>query len=293
MLGLLRSVVLVTLIGSFATSVPGEEVLVTEIVPIGHRPPTELLSILAPLVTDSGSLSATNDHLIVTTTRDNLGQIKDILAAIDHPLRNLLVSIRYGPSGAAEHSEGSASVRMGSSKLLLSTADADAYGSNEQAPRIGTRADDPHVAVQLWRTQAAAASRREQHLRVIDGAPACIAHGKLVPLGRQNVLFIRGTLLGVEATTASVNLSTGFCVVPHLRSGQVLLDIAPQIAHASLGESGSTETKTMHTTISVPLGRWVEIGGIGQRDRQRQSGRVYLSTGASEAVFVKVDEISP
>lgn len=91
MLSFLRPVVLVTLLGSVTISAFAADLLVTEIMPIDYRIPQQLLPLLAPLVPAPGNLSATNDHLIVTTTRDNLRQIKDILAALDRPPRSLLV----------------------------------------------------------------------------------------------------------------------------------------------------------------------------------------------------------
>lgn len=292
MLSFLRPVVLVTLLGSVTISAFAADLLVTEIMPIDYRIPQQLLPLLAPLVPAPGNLSATNDHLIVTTTRDNLRQIKDILAALDRPPRSLLVSIRYGESDAAERTTGKASVKIGRSELELSTADPDTYEPHGEASRTQTETHGPSVAVQVWRTHSASDSRRDQQLRVIDGAPACISRGKLAPSGTQNVLFIHGALLGVEATTQYVSLSTGFCVVPHVRGHQVLLDIAPQSAHADLSDSGTVETKTIRTTVSVPLGRWVRIGAIGQQNREGQRG-LYLSTRATESVFIKVDEVSP
>jgi hypothetical protein len=294
MVRLLCPMMLVILFVSVALCAFSGELLVTEIMPINYRIPQQLLPTLAPLVPAPGKLSATNDHLIVTTTRENVHQIKAILAALDRPPRSLLVSIRYGQSDATERTTGKASGEIGQSDLEeLSTDDPDTYEPHGEASTAQTQAHSPSIAVQVWRTQSASDSRRNQQLRVIDGVPACISRGKLAPSGTQNVLFIHRTfLLDVEATTQYVNLGTGFCVVPHVHGDHVLLDIAPHSAHADLGDSGTIETKTIRTSVSVPLGRWVRIGAIGHQDRERQSGR-YLSTRATESVFVKVDDASP
>jgi hypothetical protein len=111
-------------------------------------------------------------------------------------------------------------------------------------------------------------------------------------VGGARVLFIHNALLGIEAATRYIDLSTGFCVVPRVRGGQVLLEIAPQSAQMGLNDYGTVETETIRTTVSVPLGHWVEIGAIGQQHHDRHSG-LYLSTQTTEAVFVKVDEVSP
>ncbi len=290
-LSLLRLVVFMTVLGSATTSILAANGLVTEILPIGYRPPQQLLSILKPLVPAPGNVAATHDHLVVTTTRDNLRQIKDILATLDRPPKSLLVSIHYEESNTAERTTGKISAKIGGSELELSSGDPGAYVRHGDTSRMQTQTHDQGVAAQIWRTESASDSRREQQLRVIDGAPACISRGRLAPFGTQKTLFIHGALLGVEATTQYVDLSTGFCVVPRVRGAQVLLDIAPQSAYEGLGNNGIIETKNIHTTVSVPLGRWVEIGSIGQK--HEGTGGLHLSTRTTEAIFIKVDEVSP
>lgn len=292
MRSLLRRVLFVTVLGSGLSSALAADGLVTEIMPIGYRTPQQLLAILEPLVPAPGSLSATDDHLIVTTTRDNLRQIRDLLAMLDRPPRNLLVSIHYGKRATAQPTAGKASAKMRAREWEPSIGDAGANLHRGDTSRMQSTIHDGGVAVQIWRTESASDSRQDQQLRVIDGAPACITRGKLAPVGGQKALFIHGALVGVTAATHYVNLSSGFCVVPRVRGDHVLLDMAPQSAYADFSDSGTFETNTIRTTVSVPLGRWVEIGGIGEQHRGATRDR-QLSTRATEAVFIKVDEVSP
>ena len=292
MLSFLRPVMLVTLLLSVTPSAVAGDRLVTEILPIHYRTPQELLPLLAPLVESSGSLAATGDRLIVTTTQDNLRQIKDILGAIDRPPKDLLVSVHYGESHTMDGHAAEAAVQIGEREQRLSTGSRSTQEPIGEATTVQSKPYEPRVAVQLWRTRTASDGRRDQHVRVIEGSPACISRGQLAPFGRQDVLFIHGAPMGIEAGTQYVNLSTGFCVVPHLRGDRVLLDIAPQSAHASLGDTGTVETKAIRTTVSLPLGQWVEIGGINRRHGAGERGR-HWSTRTTEVVFVKVDEVSP
>ncbi|MFZ0256927.1 MAG: hypothetical protein WAN46_15080, partial [Gammaproteobacteria bacterium] len=55
-LSLLRLVVFMTVLGSATTSILAANGLVTEILPIGYRPPQQLLSILKPLVPAPGNV---------------------------------------------------------------------------------------------------------------------------------------------------------------------------------------------------------------------------------------------
>lgn len=288
----LARLLLLFIIGSVVISAPAGNGLVTEIMPIGYRTPQQLIAILAPLVPAPGSLSATNDQLIVTTTPDNLRQIKSILATLDRPPKNLLISVRYGARAAEEHTGGRASVKIVGGERQWSSGDTGTYGPHRSGSSIQTGTGDANVAVEIWHTQSASESRRDQQLRVVDGGSGCISQGQLVPSSSQNVLLIDGALLGLETATQYLNLTTGFCIFARLRGEQALLDFAPQSAQPKLGYGGIVETQAIRSTISVPLGRWVEIGRVGQRDRE--GGRILqLSTRSSEAVLVKVEIVSP
>nr|MBS0019805.1 hypothetical protein [Gammaproteobacteria bacterium] len=205
MRSLLRRVLFVTVLGSGVSSALAADGLVTEIMPIGYRAPQQLLAILEPLVPAPGSLSATNDHLIVTTTRDNLRQIKDLLATLDRPPRNLLVSIHYGKRATAQPTAGKASAKMRAREWEPSIGDAGANVHRGATSRMQGNTHDEGVAVQIWRTESASDSRQDQQLRVIDGAPACITRGKLAPVGVQKALFINGALVEVAAATHFVD----------------------------------------------------------------------------------------
>jgi len=66
----------------------------TEVITIKHRPASDVVAALKPLVEPGGSVSAAQNQLIVRTTAANMAQVKKVVAALDHEARRLLVTVR-------------------------------------------------------------------------------------------------------------------------------------------------------------------------------------------------------
>jgi hypothetical protein len=66
----------------------------TEVITIKHRPASDVVAAVKPLVEPAGSVSASQNQLIVRTTAANMAQVKKVVAALDHEARRLLVTVR-------------------------------------------------------------------------------------------------------------------------------------------------------------------------------------------------------
>jgi hypothetical protein len=65
-----------------------------EVFTLKHRPASDVVGVIRPLVEPAGSVSAIQDKLVVRTTVANLVQVKKVVAALDVEPRRLLVSVR-------------------------------------------------------------------------------------------------------------------------------------------------------------------------------------------------------
>jgi hypothetical protein len=79
-----------------AGSAPAQQ---TEVITLKHRPASDVVGAIRPLVEPAGSVSAMQDKLVVRTTAANLVQVKKVVAALDHEPRQLLVSVRQDSGG--------------------------------------------------------------------------------------------------------------------------------------------------------------------------------------------------
>lgn len=66
----------------------------TEVITLKHRPASEVVAAVKPLVEPAGSVTAMQNQLVVRSTAANLAQVKKVVAALDHETRRLLVSVR-------------------------------------------------------------------------------------------------------------------------------------------------------------------------------------------------------
>ena len=71
-----------------------------EIIPLRHQTPDRVLPALQPLVEPGGSLSAGNNQLFLRASRRNREDIKRALAALDAPVRKLVIRVSQTPEAA-------------------------------------------------------------------------------------------------------------------------------------------------------------------------------------------------
>ena len=226
-----------------------------EIIPLRHRTVQQVLPALRPLLEPGGVLTGRSNQLIVRTSARNLEQIRAALEAIDTPLRQLRILVRFGDGSESHQREISARgvLQPGGSRAELRARDSD----------------------------ASADARVDQSIRVLEGGRAYIALGQTRPLG------------GVAPTVQ--DLATGFVVVPRIAGSRVILEIDPQRESPARSPGGASVQRIATTVSArlgewIERGgtssiRSAEAGGI------LSSGVRRAASGSR--VWVKVEEIGP
>lgn len=128
-----------------------------EVIPLRHRTLEQVLPVLRPLLEPGGVLTGRANQLIVRTSAQNLAQIREALAAIDTPLRRLLISVRF--TGASD------------------------FRDREIAARGTLRRGDSRIELRARGAEAVADERVDQRVQVLEGGRAFIALGRTRPLG--------------------------------------------------------------------------------------------------------------
>lgn len=287
------AILLITVLGgrcAFST-----ELLVTEVLPIGYRTLDEILSIVRPLVPAPGVVSGIDNRLVIKTTPENLQSVKALLADLDRAPRNLLISVRYADRDEARDDAAEASITLRSGAVRLATDQAPAHSTAAEQDSAQSGRLPQQSGLRVWQTQSRSDARQLQQVRVVEGYPAYIASGALVPFGEQTMLLFSGKVLGLQGTRRYFDASTGFYVVPRRRGDRVLLEFAPSSTRLSPKGGAIVDTQAMQTTVSVPLGEWVEIGGIAVQREQGLSGILQATRFAERAanrLFIRVDELT-
>ena len=241
-----------------------------EIISLRHRSADQLLPQLAPFVERGGALSGINDRLFLRASQRNQAEIRDLVAALDTPLRRLMISVRQDGTDSGTDSGAGVSGRV-------------VIGGG--APAISGRG---HL------TQSDSRSRRDvsQQVQTIDGGRAAIMVGQtfFLPL-RRVVLTPAGVI--VSESLVQHDLGTGFVAVPRLAGDRVTLEISPH-DDAPGPLPGSVNIQRLVTTVSGPLGEWLELGGsVGEQSGSSAGVASYGRQSASRQrrLLLKVDEL--
>lgn len=224
----------------FAALLPGpinaetDDKVPIELIELQHRSADELMPHIRPLLSPRDALTGTGYRLIVRTSPGRLRQIRELVAELDRPPRELRLWVRTDEAGQGRQRTLDPAGETGESRVVR---------------RHTTRAGE-----------------NAQWVRVLDGQQAHIREGQIIPLAGSAVVHPDGTLAGGVDYR---HLDRGFMVTPVLMpDGRVRLHIVQIAERESPAGGGRLETQTLQTVVTVEPGEWVELGGTVGRARQ-------------------------
>lgn len=212
-----------------------------------HHFAKDLYSVITPLVGQDGTVTGTNNQLIVRATPAQLAEIEAVIVAFDVPRvnRKITVASNRNQNTTYNNTELSGNVNIGN-------------------VTIGNRQREQGARIDVTRQQNQSKQNSQQFIQVVDGQRAFIQVGQLVPF-TQDWLLMTKRYAQLTRTIDWVEVSTGFAVRPRTIGNQVEIEITPRIAMLNSQESIDFETLT--TIVRVSLGEWVNIGQtMQQRD---------------------------
>ncbi len=261
-----------------------------EIIPLRHRTVDQVLPVLQTLLEPGGTLSGMSDQLILRASRNNRAQIKQALAAIDTPLRMLMINVAQNRDETMLRNGAQAYGRIesGSTRIVQPPAGVVSGGA-----RIEIRRGDSVAGAQVGESQGSGSVRSAQSVRVVEGGRAFINIGQSIPLPIRQV--VRGPN-GATVTDTVVyrDSGQGFYAEPRLSGDRVTLEISPQNDMRGNQGYGSVNTQRLSTTVSGRLGEWIELGGTRQQVSNQERGN--LSTGSMQgsdnrSIWLLVEEV--
>lgn len=233
------------------------------IISLQHRLAEEVLPSVQQLVGPGGVASAVGNKLLVRTTPERLAQVEQVVAMLDverKPLR-ITVSRNRQQQDVSRNLGVTGTVRRGDVAVRV----PDRYGRASSG-----------VGVEMGQRDLTVGERASEFIRVLDGGRGVISVGQSIPYTERWVMLTRRYISSQE-TVRFHDVTTGFSVHPQLIGDEVELEIAPRMAALS---GGVIEFQELATTVRIPLGEWLDLGGTMQaRD---EVSREILSGGTSE-----------
>jgi hypothetical protein len=220
-----------------------------EVISLRYRNASEVLPLAKSMLSPEGKISADDrtNSLIIVDSEETVARVKQALAAIDTPVRQATVRVRFQESAAREERSVSGGGRVSGDNWSVS------------AGRGRRRGDGLDVQVQDRSINRSGGS--EYFINVLSGSWAYIRIGQDVPYSAYWVDLCRRH----GRTVVYRRIETGFDVKPVVRETLAEVEIVPRISEmGSSGSSGVERFAEAVTRFHVPLGQWVTIGGSDQ-----------------------------
>ncbi|MBB3168297.1 hypothetical protein [Simiduia aestuariiviva] len=215
--------------------------------PVKHRTPESIMSSIAPLLVEQGTLSAAGNKIIIKTTRENFQELALLIEELDTPAAQLLVSVRQASIGQQSQSGFNSYGTITREKILL---------NGQPAPKTSHQ-------VSVKRSTGWGEKSSNYQLRAQEGEPVYLQTGQQIPI-QSRYGVVGGT------TTEYHPVTSGISFVARLVGNTVILDITQQ-QQEPVGNN-RIETQSLHTQVSGRLGEWIALGGTQGRFSSTEQG---------------------
>lgn len=224
------------LLGLGLLVLPGSRTLAREhqaevaVLPLQHRPAAEVLPQLQAMFRDSAALRADGFRLLVRADAQTLAQIREVLAEIDTPSRDLILSVRRSSERPREDTGAGIGIESG-----------------------------PRGTARQWTT--ARHDDQTQQVRLREGTEAVIVVGETETHGFR--VFAGRAGFGMEPLFRDT--ARGFRVHPQRQpDGRVRVDIAQLHEQPLATAMGRVERQAVDSSITIEPGTWHDLAGIGR-----------------------------
>ncbi len=199
------------------------------ILQLQHRPASEVMPSIEPLIRPGEVLTGAGFQLFLRSGPDTLAEVREVLRAVDRAAQNLVVSVRRGAAGAT----------LGRGIGIEDPGDGPGV---RWSHRRGTARDEG-----------------VQTVRILEGEQAFIRVGESIPhpalvvraLPRADVLAF-----GIDYQ----DLERGFVVRPWVEPNErIRLEIQYVDEREGRSGGGRIERQRVDTVLSGPVGEWISI----------------------------------
>jgi type II secretory pathway component GspD/PulD (secretin) len=222
------------------------------VIKVNYRSAADILPLVQALLSPAGkaSVDTRTNSLIVVDTNESLAKIQTFVASMDKPAEQVKVRFRFQETGVSTNRDISASGRVSGDRWSVTTGRDTREG-------VHVRAQDSRVNRQ---------GNTESFISVMSGSSAYLWVGKDVPYTERWV-YLTHRYAHVVETVNFQRVETGFEVRPIVIGNTVQIEIVPRISSFDKEEQvvRLTEAKT---TVSVPKGQWVTIGGTSEQSNE-------------------------
>ena len=263
------------------------ERMTVEVIPLEHRLVRDVIPMLQPMLDPAGTLTGTASQLIVRTTRENLEQLKAVIAAIDTKIKQLKVSVTQDLNTVMQARQDVLSGHLRGDDFTANVPGRGPAGAGDVA--LETPAGG--VRYQTTSTNTRENSNQVHFVVTMEGQAAFVETGEDLPSPYHSEA-VTPYGVSVNDSVEYQSIRSGIYVTPRLQGDRVVLDVAPQLERAD-PSSGAIESHRAATTVRGRLGEWLPLGGSNTSGGDASTellARTRRQGDNSYSVWVKVEE---
>jgi hypothetical protein len=226
----------------------GREVAVIK---VEHRWATELAPIVKSMLSADGTVTVSErvNSLVIVDSPEAIERVKAYLDQFDRPVEQVRIHVRFHTMRKDRNSEVLVRGRISNDNVSTATG--------------GKKKDGAEISLEDRKRRYKSSS--EFFVVAMSGSPAYIRVGKEIPYNQNVAFFSRHAPGGRTITWQTVE--SGFEVTPTLAADNAHLKIVPRIVYDDR-QDAVVRFFGARTELTVPLGRWVEIGGTADQSNE-------------------------
>lgn len=221
---------------------------------ITHRDVSEVLSIVQPLVSPYGFISADvpSNSLIVIDQPVVVERIRALVSRIDQPVPQLKIRVQYGYDDARQSRSASVEGRVEAGDATIGLGETASEG----------------IEAEISSGAGQRQSRGDYIVMVRSGSSAYIRSGYDVPYP-ERWLHLSRKYGHIKHPVTFKRVDTGYDVRPVLVGEMVQIEITPRISYLNAnGLKQPIRFAEAATRLNVPLGQWVEIAATNDEAQE-------------------------
>lgn len=236
-----------------------------------YLPAEKLVPVLQPMLGPEDRITPFRNKLIVRAPRHRQDNILELLEELDRPLRNILISVRYGNSASAESSARDVDVRYRDADRGV-RIDAGAQPDDQVVVYKGSSRDDKIQVRAVSKNRFSTENENTlSQIRVLEGTQGFLQVGKEMPQNQ----FVLLHPAGFGNTTEYRMVGSGIYVVPQIVKDKVRLELFTSQQKPQSGNHNVIEKTDAQSVLVVEPDVWTPFAGTNTSVQSQGSGKVY------------------
>jgi len=226
----------------------------TVIIPMQFRNVSEVIPIVKDMISQDGkaTIDVRINSVVITDSDESIQKIRSFLERFDKPPRQVRVRVRFQEVRSSQSNALSAEGSVSGKDWKVSTGKKGRDG----------------IDIRLGHRDKTQSESSEYFINVLSGSPAYIMAGQdLIYRERWGYLFRQ--YAGYVEKVIIRRFESGMDVRPVIVGDHANIEITPRVSHkVSRGRKEVIRFTEATTTLSVPLGQWVTIGGTDKHSNE-------------------------